>query len=430
MKNSLFNPFGSSVDRTLFSQEWRKICRRPSTKIALVALIFVVLGLAANSVMNAYWLRPSEGGGVPTELTGISAIKAMQADLAPFEGPLTTQRLAKIVSGAQAVYANSEYKNPNGTGISDNAFVEFIQPGREILAWVNTAYTPPDEVEEFEKFLTVLPFYMENFYKFRGEKLESELDRRHKIQDSDEKNFYLAANKKVAQPLNYGYAEGWKRLIQLMPSLGLIASFIISICLAPCYAFEKQCGAGPVLLAAKYGRTKLNRAKILASLAFASTVFVGVMALGALLILGIFGVQGGAFSWQIVEFFSCWPLSLGQVWGITLVLGYLGGLLIASLTLLLSCIIRASFPVVGVSTAVIFIQPFLSVTDSGTVLSRIPLYFPEKIVTAQIILGYQSCKLFGVILPQPMVSGAVTILLTLIFAWVTYEKFRHEEITC
>lgn len=429
MRKFFNKPRRSTVDSALFSEEWRKIHRRPSARIAVIALIPVILGLTLNIIFNVYWLKPSDSGEIPTELTGIKAIQAMRKDFKPLEGLLTEEKLEGILAQTQAVYANPDYQRAKGTEITDNAFAEFIQPYRELLQWVNIAYTPSEGVEEPDRFRKVTPSEAENFYRLRQEKLEGELEWRHKIPEGREKNYCLNSSQKVGLPLRFGYAEGWKSLVGLMPNLGLIASFVISLCLAPCYAFEKQCGANAVLLAARYGRTKLNRGKILASFAFASAVFLAVMALAAGIILSVFGAEGGNSSWQTVDFLSFYPLTIWQVWALTLLLGYLGCLLTTSVILLLSAVLPSAFSVIALSTVMIFIQPFLSDSTSNSLWNHILGYLPDRMMTAESLLGHQSYSIFGVIISQPIAVGLGAVFLTTALAWITYQIFSHKQVS-
>lgn len=72
---------------------------------------------------------------------------------------------------------------------------------------------------------------------------------------------------KIKVPLQYGYFEGGEII---MSSFGLLVFAILSICIAvaPVFCGEYQAGTDAVVLAGRFGKTKLITAKITASFLF------------------------------------------------------------------------------------------------------------------------------------------------------------------
>ncbi|MCQ4882177.1 hypothetical protein NE624_18035, partial [Alistipes onderdonkii] len=79
-----------------------------------------------------------------------------------------------------------------------------------------------------------------------------------------------------------GYAGGWA---DVMACIGFLAFAMVAVCvvLTPVFAGEYQDRTDAVLLAARYGRSKLVAAKIVASLLFATAYF----ALATAVIMGV-----------------------------------------------------------------------------------------------------------------------------------------------
>ena len=94
----------------------------------------------------------------------------------------------------------------------------------------------------------------------------------------------------MAEPLSYGYAGGWENI---MDCIAFAAFAMIAVCvgLAPMLAGEYRERTDSVLLASRYGRTKLIGAKLVASFVFATAVF----AVCAVIICGVSlrGIRGG-----------------------------------------------------------------------------------------------------------------------------------------
>ncbi|MFR3272812.1 MAG: hypothetical protein ACLTQI_02545 [Slackia sp.] len=94
----------------------------------------------------------------------------------------------------------------------------------------------------------------------------------------------------MAEPLSYGYAGGWENI---MDCIAFAAFAMIAVCvgLAPMFAGEYRERTDSVLLASRYGRTKLIGAKLIASFVFATAVFAVCAVIICGVSLGAYGAE-------------------------------------------------------------------------------------------------------------------------------------------
>ena len=91
-----------------------------------------------------------------------------------------------------------------------------------------------------------------------------------------------------------GYCDGWDKMLSSMGNvLTILLCLFVVITLSPVFSEEYSCHTDSVIYAARYGKTKLVTAKIIASLETVIGMYIVFVLLNAALYMGIYGVQGG-----------------------------------------------------------------------------------------------------------------------------------------
>lgn len=91
-----------------------------------------------------------------------------------------------------------------------------------------------------------------------------------------------------------GYCDGWDKMLSSMGSvLAILLGLLVVITVSPVFSEEYSCHTDSVIYAARYGKTKLVTAKIIASLETVIGMYTVFLLLNAVLYMGIYGVQGG-----------------------------------------------------------------------------------------------------------------------------------------
>lgn len=177
-------------------------------------------------------------------------------------------------------------------------------------------------------------------------------------------------NSKVDEPFQYGYYEGWEIIISSFELL-MFALLAVCIVIAPVFSGEYEAGTDAVILSAKYGKTKLTMAKIMASYLFGVLAFTlhVIVALG--LPLAAFGFDGWDLSLQIVNTTIPYPWTFLQAVLVNLGVVYLVLFAMLGLTLLLSAKMKSPYLVLIVLVPVLFIPLFLSQRDNRRIQSNL-----------------------------------------------------------
>lgn len=91
-----------------------------------------------------------------------------------------------------------------------------------------------------------------------------------------------------------GYCDGWDKMLSGMGSvLSILICLLVIVSLSPVFAEEYSYHTDSVIYAARYGRTKLVTAKIVASLEAVLGIYVIFLLLNAALYLGVYGGRDG-----------------------------------------------------------------------------------------------------------------------------------------
>ncbi len=149
-------------------------------------------------------------------------------------------------------------------------------------------------------------------------------------------------------PAHYQYDKGPRSTAEYQGSLvGILALAILLAAAAPLFSEEVTSRTEPMLLAAKYGRSKLTYAKILAGLLLAGGVLLALSLLNFLLGGLLFGFTGWGNPIQLVDGLTYMPYTLNHGQFLLVLLGYqlLGLFALTGLLMLLSALLRSSLPV-------------------------------------------------------------------------------------
>lgn len=145
--------------------------------------------------------------------------------------------------------------------------------------------------------------------------------------------------------------------------------------------------------------------------------------------LSIFSADGWEASWQSVNILSHQPYSVLQIYLFTVLLTYLWCMLSTAVTLLLSSVMPSAFPVIAVSAVLIFSPMFVSVSNTSRLWNHLIAFLPAKIMDADYTFGAMAYTFFGRVFSQPLVVGTAVVLMTWLFLFVAYRKFKSAEIS-
>ena len=241
-----------------------------------------------------------------------------------------------------------------------------------------------------------------------------------------ERAFWTNKQQQVAEPLSYGYAGGWENI---MDCIAFAAFAMIAVCvgLAPMFAGEYRERTDSVLLASRYGRTKLIGAKLIASFVFATAVFAVCAVIICGVSLGAYGAGGGDLPAQVMALSSPYALTMAQCAGIMVGLAYLMTLGFAALTLLLSSVLRSVLSIFAIDVALVLLTGMIPTGGLGALTHLVVLFPTSGLAAPTMFWRYMSYPFGGLVLDQAtMIAVVYGIAMAVCVPFAAWAFRRHE----
>lgn len=178
----------------------------------------------------------------------------------------------------------------------------------------------------------------EKFYQDRRDIIRSSQEEAGNIKQGNIKTFKESS---LSEPIQLGYAEGWKNVNSRMSQCVFIVLVLISIVLVPIFIEDEALGVDGLVKSTRDGKRKLSRLRFINAFQLSSLLYLVAVAIYITPIFFMYGLQGADLPIQ-----SNPPFFLSTVEGnyfqqflINLVIGYVAILLMTGITLLISVLI-------------------------------------------------------------------------------------------
>ena len=414
--------------------ELKKIIARPSTRYTCLA---VVLALCAIMTLNV--LQAKTTSNTEEILSGFDAIHQRQAAAEEHAGVLSGNRVAEEVAAYYGLAFSeldpSEIASMSNAAAYDAVSLAYDEETRSELygagyyPWLFSAWNSGGK-EPIQVSALLGPDPEVPFYDAIEEKVQATLDDGQEgswVYSDAERAFWTNKQQQVTEPLSYGYAGGWENI---MDCIAFAAFAMIAVCvgLAPMFAGEYRERTDSVLLASRYGRTKLIGAKLAASFVFATAVFAVCAGIICGVSLGAYGAGGGGLPVQVMALSSPYALTMAQCAGIMVGLAYLITLGFAALTLLLSSVLRSVLSIFAIDVALVLLTGMVPTGGLGILTHLVVLFPTSGLVASTMFWRYMSYPLGGLVLDQPammaLVYGVMVLACVPLSAWA----FRRHEV--
>lgn len=390
----------------LVKYEFLKILRKKSTLIVMVASLLVTAFLFGLPIMQ---FQTYNQDGV---IKGFEGIEYKKEQAAKHSVPLTNEYITETIREVQQLFENPDNVGYDGYErfLIEEAYWDNIAPRESLLNMIAKNYVNPNESVGYNALPDLDISEGTDFYQARQEKIEKLLNASSYEMSEEQKAYWRDMNSKVDEPFQYGYYEGWEIIIS---SFELIMFALLAVCIviAPVFSGEYQAGTDAVILSAKYGKTKLTTAKIIASYLFGVLAFTlhVVIALG--LPLAAFGFDGWDLPLQIANTTIPYPFTFLQATLANLGVIYLVLFAMIGLTLLLSAKMKSPYLVLIVLVPVLFIPLFLS-PNGTTGAYNLTLFLLPYRSTMPEVGKYISYQFGGLVLDAFTVRAILYALLT------------------
>ena len=384
----------------LIKYEFLKILRKKSTLIVMAASLLVTAFLFGLPVLQ-FQTYNQEG-----VIKGLEGIAYEKEQAAAYSVPLTNEYVTETIREVQQLFENPDNVGFDGYEqfLIDSAYWDGIAPREDLLNMIAKNYVNPNESAGYNKLPELDISEGTDFYAARQEKIERLLNDASRALSGEQKAYWQDMNSKVDEPFTYGYYDGWEIIISSFELL-MFALLAVCIVIAPVFSGEYQAGTDAVILSAKYGKTKLTTAKIIASYLFGGLAFTlhVVVALG--LPLAAFGFDGWDLPLQIANTTIPYPFTFLQAALVNLGVVYLVLFAMIGLTLLLSAKMKSPYLVLIVLVPVLFIPLFLSPNGTTGIYNLTLFLLPYRSTIPEVgkYISYQ----FGVLVLDAFTVRAI-----------------------
>lgn len=285
--------------------------------------------------------------------TGINAARNLREVKKSWEGPLTVEKLQRVIDENNTINQSKEAKSTN---INDNNIAFANKQGFEdIRMLLNYAY---GNFQSFDYFLadSLKSEDAKQFYNCRVENLKKWLYNDVKDQFTEnEKQFLIARYKAMTIPLFYECADGWDQLFYYTPMIFLILALAICYLVTDIFSSEKNLKSDAIFFSTYHGRKKAVASKLKAGLIITTALYWIVVILYSCIVLNALGsggsnmmIQASTFGWK-----SFYNISVWKEYLIIICAGYLGCLVFSLVTMLVSA--KTQKAVIAIMTSFILI---------------------------------------------------------------------------
>ena len=403
--------------KDLLSFEFKKIITKKACFYIIIAAV----------LMNLFFffvtdLRSESYSMLDHEYKGIEAIAKEKSNVKEFTGELTDEKIAKIHKEISLILDNP--KN-YVTEIDKNKQNLIDETKIDMEAIGYTQHAIDDEIKSLKLESEIWDKDYQKYVSIH-ELIDS------KLINSDGTLIPIAkAFPTLEQPLIYDYHTGYDRLIRSLTNwVAILLCIIVIVCISPVFADEYGTGTDAVILTTRYGKNKVVSAKIISSILFSITIFVGFALLNTCLYGFTYGLSGGNVS-VFLDFWSSgkgYALTYFQQYIAALILGLLGTLFLTAITLLLSSKLKTAFSSIIMAALIAFIPAF-DIFKITIPLKKIFDFFPINIMSITSSFNrITNYNFFGTNIYQPYVMLAVALIGTVVLMPFAYRGFSRHQV--
>lgn len=406
----------------LIKYEFLKILRKKSTLLVMAASLLVTMFLFGLPILQ-FQTYNQEGA-----IKGFKGIKYEKEQSAKYSVPLTNEYITETIRQVHKLFENPDNVGYDGYEkfLIEDAYWDGIALREKMLDMIAKNYVSPNESAGYNSLPNLDISEGTDFYGARQEKIKKLLNTASRQLSQEQKDYWRDMNSKVDEPFLYGYYEGWGII---MSSFELLIFALLAVCIviAPVFSGEYQAGTDGVILSAKYGKTRLATAKIIASYLFGALAFTLHVAVAFVLPLAAFGFEGWDLPLQIANTAIPYPFTFLQAVFVNLGVIYLVLFAMIGLTLLLSAKMKSPYLVLAVLVPVLFIPLFLSPGGTTGAYSLTLFLLPYRSMIPE-IGKYISYQFGGLVIDAFTMRAIWYAVLTALMLPLARSSFKKHQV--
>ena len=402
--------------------ELKKMILRP---ISLVILLLVI-------TINCLSIFTDETGSFvsPDEIMALRAEQTQYAGVIDqnwtneIEGKITaiTENPENLMSGdekdaAIEAYLERGYTQEYVDSLPNSAFLKpGIKSGLPFLVLEDAEYSSGFYSNAMALAVSSGEYYRARFQGEKGEVL---------AQKAEKMYGYIAGD----YTAYYDYCLGWSKLIDMQSILPFTVGLFLLIALSSVFSGEYNQKTDSLLLSAKYGKSKLIRAKVAASFLLAAGIWLLLLLINLVLAGCVFGLEGTQTFVQDWQANAC-PFPFTELTNYLAVCGMsLTGLcFFTAVILFVSAKTKKPFITLLVCGVVLLAPVIGNISQLGAIMSEMLVFAPAKImIAANHFAFFKAYDFFGhAILVQAAVPVVAIVLSGLLIPFACQAFRRHQ----
>ena len=400
---------------TLVSFEYRKILGKRSVKIALLLTLFLSVFSIWGTLMGSYYIE-----GELFE-SNAEAMKKDRAYARELSGRILDDKLLmeaadayQTIPDSAAVYQSTEEYQKNARKYSS-----IYSLARQVYDTPNVRFGAPE-------MGTLDPARAEQFYEVRELCMTKQIENAPISENA--KEIMMQYSAEVKEPWIFSYSDGYTRFMTIMAISGVMAAFVMAICLAPLFAGEYSNHTDQLLLSARYGKGKLIKAKFFTGFSMTGIVTLLVTLQSYVQSMLTFGFDGGNANVQIYDALFPYPLTLKQAALLQSICVFFACMCMSALTMFFSSRMKSTFGVIILSVLLLCVPMFVKVSAYPLLGYLLFHLMPANMMQYDYIFSMIPYEIAGVVIPPYVMMPVVALCLCIILIPFAYRGFKHHQV--
>lgn len=400
---------------TLVSFEYRKILGKRSVKIALLLTLFLSVFSIWGTLMGSYYIE-----GELFE-SNAEAMKKDRAYARELSGRILDDKLLmetadayQTIPDSAAVYQSTEEYQKNARKYSS-----IYSLARQVYDTPNVRFGAPE-------MGTLDPARAEQFYEIRELCMTKQIENAPISENAKEVMMQYSAE--VKEPWIFSYSDGYTRFMTIMATSGVMAAFVMAICLAPLFAGEYSNHTDQLLLSAQYGKGKLIKAKFFTGFSMTGIVTLLITLQSYVQSMLTFGFDGGNANVQIYDALFPYPLTLKQAALLQSICVFFACMCMSALTMFFSSRMKSAFGVIILSVLLLCVPMFVKVSAYPLLGYLLFHLMPANMMQYDYIFSMIPYEIAGVVIPPYVMMPVAALCLCIILIPFAYRGFKHHQV--
>ena len=398
----------------LVSFEYKKILRKRSVQIALLLAVLVTAFSVVGTLLGSHYVD-----GKPYE-SNYDAMVKDRAYARNLSGRLLDKTLIMETVNAYAqIPESNKYQDTE-------EYLTIARAYGPVYGMVRSVLNTDSKRFNMEDFQVLTDEQADAFYVTRHNQLEYVIAQTRMSEHAKQQVIDLDAQ--IKTPLTFSYTDGYTRFFVIVYTLGLIAAFVMAICVAPLFSGEYVSGADQLILSSKHGKNRLIAAKLFTGFSLAAVICLALTALSFGMSLAIFGADGGSAPLQLYLISSPYPLTMWQTALLLAVCTFFACMMTTAITMLLSAKLKTPFGVI-ILIGVLLIAPMLgSVSEQNIVLYKLYNLLPTQMADLWSVIGRIQYEFFGLVVRPYVFLPLFAVVVSVLLTPFAYRSFKNHQI--